>query len=259
MNENEFAELAAGHALGALSPEDDVAFRSALASHPEWAALVDADLDTVAWLAESIDDVVPPASLKTSLFAMLDDPAVRDRNVDAAAPAAVPPSDAQRTAASAAPAPRRAGLRSRTWFALAASIALVLGVGIGASVIAQSTRPAAVIALDRIDGASDAQQATASIEGGGNATLHWSDELGEAVVVSDGLPSIASDRTFELWYVRGETPISAGTFDASGESTTSALPAGVQEGDIVAITVEQAGGAPNGLPTTPPIVVIPTA
>lgn len=258
MNEQEFAELAAGHALGALSPQDDVAFRSALDSHPEWAALVDADLDTVAWLAESIADVTPPASLKSSLFAMLDESPASVPSVDAAAPAAVPSAGTTRATPEAA-APRRAGLRSRTWFALAASIALVLGVGVGASVIAQSTRPAAVIALDRIDGASDAQQATASIEGGGNATLHWSDELGEAVLVSDGLPSIASDRTFELWYVRGETPISAGTFDASGESTTAALPAAMQEGDIVAITVEQAGGAPNGLPTTPPIVVIPTA
>lgn len=282
MNETDFSELAAGHALGALSAEDDVAFRSALAEHPEWTALVDADLDTVARLADAVGEVAPPASLKSALFAMLDEPTRTPQTVDAAASgnalpgvtageaSAVSTAPTRRTAAEpaatssdssskAAPAPRRAGLRSRTWFALAASIALVLGVGVGASVIAQATRPAAIIALDRIEGASDARQATAPVEGGGNATLHWSADLGEAVLVSDGLPSIASDETFELWYVRGETPISAGTFDASDDGATAALQSEPQEGDIVAVTVEQAGGAPNGLPTTTPIVLIPTA
>lgn len=280
MNERDFSELAAGHALGALSAEDDVAFRSALAEHPEWSALVDADLDTVARLADAVGEVAPPASIKSALFAMLDEPTRAPQTVDAAASGnALPdvtagPASAATTRATAAEpaatsstdssskatsAPRRAGLRSRTWFALAASIALVLGVGVGASVIAQATRPAAIIALDRIEGASDARQATAPVEGGGNATLHWSADLGEAVLVSDGLPSIASDETFELWYVRGETPISAGTFDASDDGATAALQSEPQEGDIVAVTVEQAGGAPNGLPTTTPIVLIPTA
>lgn len=279
MNERDFSELAAGHALGALGAEDDVAFRSALAEHPEWSALVDADLDTVARLADAVGEVAPPAALKSALFAMIDGSAPTSHTVDAAAASTVVPEAKVASAAAASGAatpshseaastdsrstpsasPRRAGLRSRTWFALAASVALVLGVGVGASVIAQATRPAAVIALDRIDAASDARQATAPVEGGGNATLHWSAELGEAVLVSDGLPSITSDQTFELWYVRGETPVSAGTFDASDDGATAALQSGPQEGDIVAITVEQAGGAPNGLPTTTPIVLIPTA
>ena len=39
MNVHEFAELAAGHALHALSPEDQQAYEVALAAHPEWAAI----------------------------------------------------------------------------------------------------------------------------------------------------------------------------------------------------------------------------
>ena len=39
MNEQEFAELSAGHALAALSPEDERRYREALAVHPEWAAM----------------------------------------------------------------------------------------------------------------------------------------------------------------------------------------------------------------------------
>jgi len=33
----------------------------------------------------------------------------------------------------------------------------------------------------------------------------------------------------------------------------------MQAGDVIAVTVEPAGGSPNGLPSTDPIVVIPTA
>ncbi len=51
MNVQEFAELAAGYALDALSPDDAEAFEAALAEHPEWASIVEADAATVADLA----------------------------------------------------------------------------------------------------------------------------------------------------------------------------------------------------------------
>ena len=37
---------------------------------------------------------------------------------------------------------------------------------------------------------------------GGEVTAHWSESLGKAVLVSDGLPTIADDESFELWFVR---------------------------------------------------------
>lgn len=261
MNEKDFAELAAGHALGALSAEDERAFVEALAEHPEWSAIADADADVVARLADSVADVAPPALLKDSLFARLD-------ALEAPAPSAVPVADAapaQVSVSDAAPAPRadrrpRAHLRSRAWFALAASLALILGVGAGATVLVQNlTTPPAVVALDRIEAAPDAEQVSAEVAGGGEATLHWSEALGEAVLVADGLPSITSDETFELWFVRGETPISAGTFDASSGTTSALLDAGVQPGDVIAVTVEPAGGSPVGVPTSDPIIAIATA
>ncbi|HEX5857121.1 MAG TPA: anti-sigma factor [Microbacterium sp.] len=256
MNEKEFAELAAGHALGALSADDERSFEAALVAHPEWASLVDADMAVVARLADIVGDVQPPPALKSALFARLD---------DAPATSAAPPAEtarAEKAPEKAVPAraSRRGGRVSRTWFALAASVALLLAVGIGATSLVQTlTRPASVVALERIEDAPDAQQAQAQITGGGDATLHWSPSLGEAVLVSDGLPTLASDQTYELWYVRGDEPISAGTFDASSGSTTAVLEAGIQPGDAVAVTVEQAGGSPDGTPTTDPIIVISTA
>ncbi|WP_404438075.1 hypothetical protein LG322_03745 [Microbacterium aerolatum] len=46
--------------------------------------------------------------------------------------------------------------------------------------------------------------------------------------------------------------------DKSGEAT-ALLDGSMHEGDVIAVTVEQAGGSPTGLPTTEPIIAIPTA
>ena len=54
MNEKDFAELAAGAALHALSADDERRYRRALAEHPEWAAQDDTDAQTGALLADGV-------------------------------------------------------------------------------------------------------------------------------------------------------------------------------------------------------------
>ncbi|WP_354003094.1 hypothetical protein [Microbacterium elymi] len=88
----------------------------------------------------------------------------------------------------AAPGHRRRG-RRRRWFALAASLVLLAGIGTATVIVSQqANQPAAVVALNRIEAAPDAQQATADVDGGGPATLHWSASAGEAVLVTGELP-----------------------------------------------------------------------
>jgi anti-sigma-K factor RskA len=113
-------------------------------------------------------------------------------------------------------------------------------------------------ALEQIEAAPDAQTATAKIADGGTATAHWSEDVGKAVLVSNGLPAIAADESFELWFVRDGVPISAGTFDDAGGATVL-LEGAMAPGDVIAVTVEQEGGSPSGEPTTDPIVMIRTA
>ncbi|HWT32404.1 MAG TPA: anti-sigma factor [Microbacterium sp.] len=239
MTEEEFTLLAAGAALGALSDDDRRAYLRALAEHPEWTAVADEDAATAARLADLVDQVPPPPALRDRILAGL------DRT----------PEDAP-TASASTENPRR--LR-RGWVALAASVVLVLGIGIGTVIAVQNaTRPAAVVALDRIEAAPDAQQATARVAGGGSATLHWSVSDGQAVLVTGRMPRLTDAQTFELWYVRGATPIPAGTFDATGDTTKALLAAGMHPGDVIAVTVEKAGGSSTGQPTTKPILAIPT-
>lgn len=244
MNERDFDELSAGAALNALSGDERRAFEEHLAQHPEHAGQAAADTDTVAALAPPVP---PPAHVRADLLARIAD-TPQGTPVDAGQTDAV--------ATGAAPATGR----TRRWFVLAASVVLLAALGFGATVIGQQlTRPAAVIALEQIDQAPDVRSATVALADGGEATAYWSATIGQAVLVADDLPRLTADQTFELWFVRDAGPVSAGTFDASGAETTALLTGAMHAGDVIAVTVEPAGGSPTGLPTTDPILAIPTA
>lgn len=286
MNEQEFAELAAGAALDALSPDDQQRYHAALVANPQWQAIADDDVDTAGMLASGANPVVPGPGIRAALLARIAETPQDGRViVSGSVPDTLPESnsaDADRSASgdsasdsedSASDAdelepgdPRATTVskakphRLRILFTLAACLALLVGVGVGAVAINESlNRPASVVALQDIQAAGDAQQASVPLEGGGTATAHWSASLGTSVLVTDGIPSLADGETYELWYVRGDTPVSAGVFDADGGDATAVLAGDMHAGDVIAVTVEQAGGSPSGSPTTDPVVVIPTA
>lgn len=247
MTEEEFAQLSAGAALGALSSAELRAYRAALAAHPEWEARAQEDAATAASLAELVDDVTPPPTLRGDILARI---ATTPQGDEA-------PQDTPHAPPAVHPRRRWGG---RAWFALAASFLVLVGIGAGTVIAVQhANRPAAVVALTDIEAAPDAQQASTQVAGGGSATLHWSPSLDKAVLVTEEMPKLTDDQTFELWYVRGKTAVAAGTFEATGSSTSALLDAGVKPGDIVAVTVEPSGGSPTGQPTSDPILTIPTA
>ncbi|WP_447913316.1 anti-sigma factor [Microbacterium phyllosphaerae] len=265
MNEQEFAELAAGAALDALSPDDQQRYHAALAVHPEWQRIADTDADSASLLAGGAAPAVPSPEIRAALLARI---AVTPQGGDVIQTTSVPDTVPEEpSAADAAPAPlggestpKAPVRRLRILFALAACLALLVGVGVGAAAInTYLNRPASVVALEDIQAAGDAQQASVSLESGGTATAHWSASLGKSVLVTDGIPALSEDETYELWYVRGDTPVSAGVFAADGGDATAVLAGDMHAGDVIAVTVEQAGGSPSGSPTSDPVVVIPTA
>jgi anti-sigma-K factor RskA len=261
VNEQEFAQLAAGHALNALSTADLRTFAQARAAHPEWEHMVQADAATAAALVDAADPVTPPAEIRAELLAQItltpQDSVPPRTRAEARARTVVDETAVAEPAVATAPR-RRFG--TRAWFALAASMALLVGVGWGAVFVSeQLSTPASVVALQQIQDAPDAQSASATLADGGEATAYWSESLGKSVLVSDGLPTLAEDQSFEMWFVRDGEAVSAGTF-AADEGTATALLAGdVEPGDVIAVTVEATGGSKTGQPTTDPIVAIPTA
>lgn len=251
MNEQQFAELSAASALGALDAEQQQAFDLALTMHPEWRGIAERDLETAAALADYAPEVDPPAELRHHILTRI---------------ALAPQTDAVPIGATPAPSTGAIQTQSRTrWmrsmFALAASFVLLVALGFTAvSINDWVNRPPEVVALQEVQSAPDAQSATAQIEGGGESTVYWADSVGKAVIVSDGLPQIADDQSYELWFVRGdESPIPAGAFAASGQRTeTWILDGEMEPGDTIAITIEPAGGSPTGEPTSDAVVAIAT-
>ncbi|MBT2483206.1 MULTISPECIES: anti-sigma factor domain-containing protein [unclassified Microbacterium] len=262
MNEEEFAELAAGAALGALSPDDEQRFRAALFTNPEWRSIAETEAETAALLTDAVASVTPPDNIRASLLAQIATTPQGVEPDDRPGPTVDAPGVAHATDASRArDEPRSAPRRwTRVVFALAACLALLVGVGIGAVALNdQLNRPASVVALEEIQAAGDAAQATVELDGGGSATAHWSASLGTAVLVADDIEAPEDGKTYELWFLRGDAPIAAGVFDVDDGDATAVLDGDMHEGDAIAVTVEQAGGSPNGQPTSDPVLVIPTA
>lgn len=267
MNERDFADLAAGHALHALSEADERAYQEALAGNPHWDRHVRDAADAVAAISVTVEPVEPPAAVRAALLARISEtpqqqatPTAETAEGEDFAAAGPAPTDAELDALASGP---RAGSvwGPRRWFTLAASIVAVLALGFGAVTIGQQlTRPAAVVALQQIENAPDAQSATATLSDGATATAHWSASMGQSVIVTDGMSAAPDGKTYELWLVRGSDAIPAGVFDpdAKGQAT-AVLDGRFQPGDVIAVTIEPTGGSPDGKPSTAPVMAVDTA
>jgi hypothetical protein len=272
------ALLAAGYALGTLTPDELVAYREYLSSSAEgraeaheFAAVTDA-------LAHEAAPVTPPPALKSTLMAKIAatpqlpapaaDPVPESEAAPAAPPAAAPVPRAAPVASEGARAPivgpAEARARSR-WFhrpaaivASAAAAALIfvggtfVGVGFGAGNDAVEQQASALAQLNQ---APDTQRTSAPVAGGGTATLVFSRSLGKSALLVDDLDTLPSGKTYELWYIgsKGATP--AGTMQAAGSGTTWRILKGrFTPGLTVGVTVEPEGGSKQ--PTTKPLVAI---
>jgi anti-sigma-K factor RskA len=138
---------------------------------------------------------------------------------------------------------------------LVAAAAVVVAVVFGGWAV-QSHHNASEASNQRADlisllGASDVRTVTSPATGGGSGTVVLSRLHNEAVFVSSGMPALPDDRVYELWTIN-DTPVSAGTFNASGNLVT--LPVAALSAAQIAVTVEPAGGSSQ--PTTAPILAV---
>ncbi|MGL6278349.1 MAG: anti-sigma factor domain-containing protein, partial [Gaiella sp.] len=75
---------------------------------------------------------------------------------------------------------------------------------------------------------------------------------GEAVLVAAGLAPAPTGKTSQVWLVDDSGATSAGLFPGSGSVDAVALDGTVEDGTVVAVTLETAGGAPQ--PTSEPLL-----
>lgn len=274
---DDLRDLAPAYALDALDEFDRVRFERALAVSPELQAEVAAFREVASGLGDAVEPVAPPASLKASLFDRLDS-APQERRADAAAPVApvqqapvepAPVAPATSAAPEAQPAPdaqpapvadlaaRRARRRlAIAWSSAAAVVLLVAGAFIGTNWFGPNGW-GAQREMAALTSASDAQQTTTEVAGGGEVTLVSSVEQGRSAILAAGLSELGDEHTYELWYIDEAGASSAGTFDVAGSDEAWRILEGeFAPGVAVGITVEPAGGSPQ--PTTDPVAVIQT-
>jgi hypothetical protein len=148
--------------------------------------------------------------------------------------------------------------RSRLGPALAAATAIAAAIAIGLGIwnislanrldtartdAAQQTLAAGVLA--------DPSARQIALAGSGEGRMVVA-EGGDAVLVVNGLADAPAGRTYQVWVIRAGDPTSAGLF-TKGDGAPVGLTERVSPGAIVAVTMEQEGGA--RAPTSDPIVV----
>ncbi|WJY01427.1 anti-sigma factor [Curtobacterium sp. 458] len=282
--------LTGSYALDALSDDERTQVEVALASSPELRSETDSLRETALQLAYSTAPIEPPASLKASLMAQIQntpqaaplapaasvpaasaaaasDPASSDAGLEARPASAPSPASASVSGPAETAARRRWFQRPAAALSAAAAVAVVfLGVGLGVGGVlnpGDESRPGtsqSTSVLDGIYAASDFQRSSTPVQGGGTATVVWSQDLGKSAVILDGVEAAPKGKTYELWYIdskaAGGSITSAGLMDQYADGVHSAVLSGkVRDGVTVGITVEPAGGSKQ--PTTTPIAAVP--
>lgn len=104
--------------------------------------------------------------------------------------------------------------------------------------------------------ADDARIAVTEIEGGGTASAVFAMSHDSALFVTHDLAPLPPDLAYQLWVIQPDGTHSPGVMNPDpGSDSASMLAQGIGDETQLALTVEPAGGSPQG--TTPPIMVLP--
>lgn len=222
-------DLAGAYALDALDDLERARFEQHLAKCPTCQADVAEFRQTAAHLGRSVAEAPPPA-LRASVLA-----AIGETRQERPAVAHVTTGPARR------------------WVTAVAAVAAALVIGVlSVQLIDTRGRLSDTESLAAVMSAADAT--TVPLHGeGGDGRMVWSPSLGRSVLVVDGLPDIADDRAFQLWYVVDDEQIPAGVYHADGHRIVAEagdMPEGI---DVIGITEEDGEG--SDVPTGPMLVV----
>ncbi|HZN77459.1 MAG TPA: anti-sigma factor [Micromonosporaceae bacterium] len=220
----EIHALAGAYALDAVDDVERAAFGRHLAECETCALEVNELRETVGRLADSTWELPPPRLRATVL-----DQVRRTRQKG--------PGRADRDRVSIAASAQR--WRRWTAGAVAAGI-IAIGAATGTYVV-QEERVQDARQIQAVLEAPDAVTEVATRDGG-ELRVVSSDSLDAAVVIVTKMPEINSTQAYQLWKIRGNAPTSAGVL-AAGRNTGVQYVGGVNGYEVLAMTLEQAGGA----------------
>ena len=154
---------------------------------------------------------------------------------------------------------RRRSLPVRTVAAMAAAAAAVIAV-LGLQVSRLDDRTDQLETALQRDGLDQAVQAALFDQSARRVELTSEDGTtfaqavvrtnGDAFLVRDNLPPLPDDRTYQLWALLGDRPVSVGVLGS--DPSTTAFKVAASDVSALAVTAEQAGGV--AAPTTAPVI-----
>jgi anti-sigma-K factor RskA len=239
MSHAELQQLLGAYAVDAVEGDEKAQIEQHLARCAACRAEVDGHRRALADLSEST--MAPPAGLWESIEAALEE--------------APPPLNL----APVVPMPARRSVSLRL-AAGVASVAAALAAVLGVRVIQQEDRITALEAATADDGLLRAFAAASANPNAERITLRSADESlavdtvllpdGQGYLVSDNLPRLPADRTYQLWALVESSRISIGVLGAGPRVVAFQAP---PRADGLAITEEPAGGVGSSRKT--PVVV----
>ncbi|GAB3998832.1 hypothetical protein GCM10028807_47560 [Spirosoma daeguense] len=79
----------------------------------------------------------------------------------------------------------------------------------------------------------------------GNMLVFWNTLTHKVAVQVQSLPTLPSDKQYQLWSLVGGKPIDAGVFDPTNDAHIQSLNRLITQADAFAVTVEKRGGSPS--------------
>jgi anti-sigma factor RsiW len=225
-------ELTAGYALDALDPDERRAYEAHLAGCERCQQELASFWESTEALAVAASGPAPSPALRERILA----------DVRTEPPQNVVPLESRR---------RRTVPVLAAVAAVAAVVALALGIwATSMSSDLDETRDA--LARERAAAAIVADPTSRTVEmapGGGRLFVGLD---GQAALVLPDLGEAPAGKTYQAWVIEDGNPISAGTFPGENGIDVVLLDGDVAEGEVVAVTLERAGGAEK--PSLPPVV-----
>jgi hypothetical protein len=224
-------ELIAGYALDALDEADRARAKELLASSEEAREELRSLTEAAAAMATATTGPVPSGGL-------------RDRILDAAR------AEPQTVVALEERGRSRLAPVLGVAAAVAACAALALGLW-GASVSSDLDDARSALARERAAGAILAQPESEASLTGARGRLVVGDD-GQAVLVVSDVPPVPAGKTYQVWVIDDGNAVSGGLFAPTGGTQAIPVDGSVRSGSVVAVTVEDDGGA--AAPTGKPVI-----
>jgi anti-sigma-K factor RskA len=278
---DEWRALAAAYAIDALDADERQAFDAHRATCAECRALVESYSPAVAGLGLAVDAEQPPASLRARTIARA---AAQPQPARGEAP--IPGIRLPQSRAVPVPAARRAP----SWWMVGAGLAAALALGVYSlslrqqltvlrDLVAQASAEVQAVRAELASVRRDSSHLATVLNVLSAADVHRVDLAGQdrargatarayvsqsrgLMFSADHLPALAAGHVYQLWVLKGQTPVSAGVLTPARDGSASAtmpMPNDVTPASITAVAVTDEP-SPQGSPTpTMPILLVGNA